>query len=117
MWVFWTLASVALILVLLVDGFEAMVLPRRVTRPYRYTRLFYRNTWMLWRGVAQRMAPGKRRETFLSLYGPLSILMLFVTWVLGLIVGFAVLHWSLETVAPTPDGPADFPTYLYLSGV
>ncbi|HEV3262709.1 MAG TPA: ion channel [Gemmataceae bacterium] len=117
MWLFWTVASVALILVLLVDGFEAMVLPRRVTRSYRYTRLFYRNTWMLWRGVAQRMVPGKRRETFLSVYGPLSILMLFVTWVLGLIVGFAVLHWSLETVAPTPDGPAGFPTYLYLSGV
>src|SRR5207244_4344695 len=42
-------ASVGLIFVVLIDGFEAMVLPRRVTRPYRFARLFYRSSWTLWR--------------------------------------------------------------------
>ena len=40
-----TLASLALILLALVDGFETILLPRRVTRRYRYARLFYRTTW------------------------------------------------------------------------
>jgi hypothetical protein len=109
------LGSVALIILVLVDGFEAMVLPRRVTRPYRPTRLYYRLTWGLWRAAARRLAPGKRRETFLSLFGPLSLIGLFGMWVLGLIAGFAGLQWALDS-AIGPGGHGSFLTYLYLSG-
>jgi hypothetical protein len=110
------LLSLALIVLLLMDGFEAMVLPRRVTRPYRLARMFYRLTWLAWRAAALRLRPGRWRETFLSVFGPLSILGLFATWVVGLIAGFALLHWSLGTPLQTPDGHADYGTYLYLSG-
>jgi hypothetical protein len=110
-------ASLALIVLVLWDGFEAMVLPRRVTRAFRLTRFFYRTTWTLWRAVARRMAPGKRRETFLSLFGPLSLLGLFATWVLGLITGFGLLHWSLGTPLAGSQEEVGLTTYLYLSGV
>src|SRR5262245_59578449 len=99
------LASLALILVVLLDGFEAMVLPRRVTHPYRLTRLFYRATWFGWRAVGARLPAGRRRQTFLSVFGPLSLLALFATWVAGLILGFGLLHRSLGTHLKTPDGP------------
>jgi hypothetical protein len=108
------LASVALIFFVLLDGFESMVLPRRVTRPYRFARLYYRTTWAAWR-AAVRVIPAVRRATFLSVYGPLSLLGLFASWFCGLIVGFGLLHWSLGTVR-TADGPAGFLTDLYLSG-
>jgi hypothetical protein len=111
------LASVVLIFAVLMDGFEAMVFPRRVTRPYRFTRFYYRNSWRFWRLTAQRFAPGKRRENFLSLFGPLSLLGLFGTWALGLIAGFALLHWSLGSDLKTSNEAVGFPTYLYLSGV
>jgi len=39
--------AVALIAVVLWDAFEAIVLPRRVTRKWRMARLFYRTTWLL----------------------------------------------------------------------
>src|SRR5262245_9692347 len=110
------LASLALILLVLVDGFQAMVLPRRVSWAWRPTRLFYRGTWALWRGIAQRFAPGRRRQTFLSVYGPLSLPALFATWVTGLIVGFGLLHWSLGTPLTGSDGRQELPAYLYLSG-
>jgi hypothetical protein len=110
------LASLALILLILVDCFQAMVLPRRVTWTWRPTRLFYRGTWTVWRWIAQRFAPGRRRQTFLSVYGPLSLLALFATWVMGLIVGFGLLHWSLGTPLATSGGQVDLPAYLYLSG-
>ena len=91
------LCSVLLIVLVLLDGFEAMLLPRRMTRAFRFARLFYRYTWMPWSAVGRRMPPGRRRENFLSLYGPLSIILLFAAWAVGLIVGFAELHQALGT--------------------
>ncbi len=39
------LAGVALFLIVVWDAFEAIILPRRVTRKFRLTRLFFRSTW------------------------------------------------------------------------
>lgn len=111
------LGSLILILVVLLDGFETMLLPRRVTRRLRLARLFYRSMWTVWRSVGRHLAPGKWREYFLSLFGPLSLLGLFVTWVLSLIVGFALLHWSLGTALPGQEAGVGLGTYFYLSGV
>jgi hypothetical protein len=110
------LASLLIILLVLIDGFEAMVLPRQVMRRYRFSRLFYRSTWRVWRSAALCLPAGKQREAFLSRFGPLSLLALFASWVLGLIIGFALLHWSLGTVLGTQNMAADFWTYLYWSG-
>ena len=74
-----TLASLALIFLMLLDSFESIVLPRRVTHRFRFARLFYRGTWTLWRLVALRIPAGKARETFLSLFGPLSMLALLAS--------------------------------------
>ncbi|HXC93227.1 MAG TPA: hypothetical protein VN652_04405 [Geobacteraceae bacterium] len=38
----------ALILLVLWEGFETLVLPRRVTRRFRLTRFFYRSSWLPW---------------------------------------------------------------------
>jgi hypothetical protein len=104
-----------LVLVLL-DGFETMVLPRRMTRRFRLTRLIYRTMWFPWRRTALLLRPGKVRENFLSVFGPLSILLLFACWMLGMTIGFAWLHWSLDTALKTPDDETGWGTYLYMSG-
>jgi len=87
--------GIAMIVLVLLDAFETIVLPRRVTRPFRLTTLFYRLTWKPWRLLAAVMRPGRRRETFLSFFGPLSLLMLLATWAVGLTLGFAFLQWGL----------------------
>jgi hypothetical protein len=110
------LASLALILLTLIDGFETILQPRRITHRFRYARLFYRNTWKLWRGAALVIPAGKRREAFLSIFGPLSLLGLFATWMLGLILGFGLLHWSMHTTLYSPDHEPKLTTYIYLSG-
>src|SRR5205814_1256781 len=111
------LGCVVLIFLLLQDGFESMVLPRRVNRAYRWTRFYIRNTWLLWRFFAGFLPSGKRQNTFLSLFGPLSILGLFATWAFGLILAFGALHWSLGTLVKGPQDDASFFTYAYFSGV
>jgi hypothetical protein len=108
--------SLTLIVLILWDSFESMVFPRRVTRAIRPTRFFYRSTWMVWSLVARRMQPGRRRETLLSVFGPLSLLALFATWVAVLIFAFALLHWSLATPMHAPEDHGDFDLYWYLSG-
>jgi hypothetical protein len=110
------LASVCLLLLVLLDAFETMVLPRRVTRWFRLTRLIYRTLWIPWRAVAHWLRPGKVRENFLSIFGPLSILLLFACWMTGLTIGFAWLHWSLGTALATSGDVASWSVYLYMSG-
>jgi hypothetical protein len=110
------LVSLAVIFLVLLDAFEVVVLSRRVNRPLRLARWFYRGTWLLWRALACRMRPGRRREYFLGLFGPLSILVLFVLWVIVLVAAFGLLHLSLGTPLGPTGGPQSLGTYLYLSG-
>jgi hypothetical protein len=110
------LASILLLLTVLIDAFEAMVLPRRVMHRFRLTRLYFWINWRLWRCAALCLPKGRWRQSFLSLFGPLSLLGLFATWMAGLMVGFGLLHWSLATALQTPPGPVDLGTYLYFSG-
>ena len=112
------LASLVAIGLVLIDAFEAMVLPRRVTRAYRPARAYFRMLWAVWRAVACRAFRGKRRQTFLGIFGPLSMLLLFCLWAVALIAAFGVLQWSLGTpVYLAHDEPVGLFTYLYFSGV
>jgi hypothetical protein len=105
-----------LVLWVLWEGFETVVLPRRVTRRIRFTRFFYRRTWLPWTKLVGSLVPARRQETWLSVFGPLSLLLLMSIWVGGLITGFALLHWSIGSALLTPNGSAGFFTDLYMSG-
>jgi hypothetical protein len=108
--------GLALIVLVLWDAFETVVLPRRVTRKYRLTRLFYRTTWHLWSGTVRRLFKGKQQQNYLSYFGPLSLIFLLSIWAVGLIFGFALLNWASGSPLHTPEGTAHFGTYVYLSG-
>jgi hypothetical protein len=110
------LAGAALILLVLLDTFETILQPRRVTHRFRFARFFYRWNWTLCTFIARQIPSGKRREALLSFFGPLSLLGLFAVWVGGLIFGFALLGWSVPTSLQTADQHVNFLTYLYMSG-
>ena len=105
-----------LIVVVLWDVFETIVLPRRVTRRVRLTRLFYRFVWQPWSAVARRVQQKRRRETFLSIFGPLSLLVLLTLWATTLVLGFACIHWAIGARIGSLSGPKSFLTDLYFSG-
>ncbi len=108
--------GVLLITGILWDVFETIVLPRRVTRRIRPTRLFYRYTWQPWRLLAAAIKKKKRRETFLGIYGPLSLLALLTFWALSVILGFAMLHWAIKSHLGAPDHASSLFTDMYYSG-
>lgn len=78
------------------------------------TRLFYRCTWRPWLALAKAIASGRRLETLLSFFGPLSLLMLLSLWAVGLVVGFALLFKA--SGSPLMVQYKGFPTDIYLSG-
>ncbi len=98
------------------DAFETVVLPRTVTRRLRLARLLIRGTWRLWTRCAQVFRSGGRRERFLAVYGPLSLLGLLTVWASGLILSFAVLLWSDGSRLQVPGGVPGFADDLYMSG-
>jgi hypothetical protein len=115
--VFAAAVALAVIVVVLWDAFEAIVLPRRVTRRLRLTRAFYTLTWAPVAAIARRLPPSKKRDRYLSFYGPLSLLLLLLVWAIGLILAFALLQWAAGSRLQMPESRAGFGTYLYLSGV
>jgi hypothetical protein len=52
----------------------------------------------------------------LTVFGPLSLLLLIALWALGLIVSFALLHWGLGSQLQAPHGASGFGVDLYMSG-
>src|SRR5712671_545756 len=108
--------GLALIVVVLWDVFETIVLPRRVTRRFRLTRAFYRLVWLPWSAIALRLKKSKQREIFLSIFGPLSLLVLLVLWAATLVFGFALLHWAFGSHISLPSGRAGLLSDLYYSG-
>lgn len=98
------------------DVFETIVLPRRVTRQIRLTRLFYRISWHPWHVIARSIKKVKRREKFLSIFGPLSLLALLFVWAASVVLGFAMVHWSLGTSLGGGVDRSGFFTDFYFSG-
>src|ERR1700730_19056663 len=87
-------AGLALNIVVIVDAFEAIILPRRVTRKIRVTRLFYRTTWSVWKTIVGKFPSRKTREALLGGYGPCSLLLLIAIWALGLVLSFGMMQYG-----------------------
>lgn len=105
----------AMILLVLWDAFETIVLPRRVDRRFRPARLFYRGFWRPWRFAAEKVS-GDRREWLLAVFGPLSVLMLFVFWAALLIFGFCLVQESAGSGLVVGGHEPNFGTAIYTSG-
>ena len=113
-----TIAAICIVLVVLQDAFEVMLLPRRVHRRIRLTRLYFAASWATWSGIGARLTNDGKRERFLSVFGALFMMILFVLWSTALIIGFGLLQWSLEGGVHGPDGRAwKLSEAIYMSGV
>jgi hypothetical protein len=102
--------------VVLLDAFETVVLPRRVTRHFKLTAWFYRRTWVPWKAIAGRIRTASRQQNFLGYFGPLSLILLLVFWAVGLIFGFALLQYGTGGHEQLGNEPLTFGRILYHSG-
>jgi hypothetical protein len=115
--VFSVAVGIALIITVLWEAFETIILPRRVRRRFRLTRLFYRGTWIPWSKLVHAIRSKQRKETLLGFFGPLSLIGLLALWAAFLVLGFALLHYGMGSHVRAADGmPPSFATDLYVSG-
>src|SRR6266567_2141727 len=108
--------GIVLIVLVALDAFETIVLPRRVTRRIRLARLFYRLIQILWKSIGHLIRSSAWRDSFRGYLGPLSLLALLVFWAVLFVLGFGLLLWGLALPLNAPDKTISFLTYLYLSG-
>jgi Ion channel len=110
------LAGTVLLMVVLWDAFETIVLPRRATGRVRLTRFFYRLTWRPFRATARWIRAGSRRETYLSFFGPISLVLLLALWAVALVMAFGILQYANGSAVLLASERPGFATDLYLSG-
>jgi hypothetical protein len=108
-----SLTGAFLIIIILWEAFETVIFPRRVTRRVRLTRIFYRMTWRVWKAVVHPISASRLAESLLSIYGPLSLILLLSLWAFMLILGFGLVHWGAATIS---EGQTSLATNLYFSG-
>ncbi len=111
-----TVFGAIIIWVVLLDAFETVVLPRRVTRHFRLTAWFYRRTWIPWRNLAGRIRNFSRQQSFLGYFGPLSLIMLLAFWAATLIIGFALVQYGIGGHERLGNEPITFGRIVYHSG-
>jgi len=109
-------AGLILFLVVIWDAFEAIILPRRVTRRFRLTRAFYRILWTLWKGAAAVIPSRRTREALLGFFGPISLLILVGVWAIGLVLSFGLMQYGAGSAVNVTGIAPGFWTDAYLSG-
>ena len=110
------IAGVVVFLVVAWDAFEAIILPRRVTRKFRLTRFYYKFTWATWKIYADLLKARKARETFLGYFGPISLLFLVGVWAIGLVFSFGLMQYGAGSAVNVMNQSPGLLTDLYLSG-
>jgi hypothetical protein len=110
------IGGVAIFLIVLWDAFEAIILPRRVTRRFRLARFYYRFTWGTWKLYARFIPSRKAREAFLGFFGPISLFFLIGVWAVGLVISFGMMQYGAGSAVNVSGMNPSFYTDLYLSG-
>ena len=108
-----TIVGCFLLVTVIVDSFQTVVLARRASRKWRITRGFYLSTWTIFSAIARRIKTDRRRETYLGVFGALSLVSLFAVWAGGLILAFALLQWAAG--GRLLDASSSFGNDLYYS--
>jgi hypothetical protein len=95
-------------------------LPRRPVGRFRITRVFFVLTWAPWCFLTRMWPTRKGQEQLYSVYGPLSLLLLFVLWALLLMVAYGLIYFGLHSPFNDPTHPvtmfARLRSCFYVSG-
>jgi hypothetical protein len=113
----WLEAAVGLALVFIVlrDLFVGVIVPRPARGALRPSNLLVQWSWWAWRWIGNRSDDVLTRESRLGAFGPASLILLLVFWVVGLTIGYGlILNSVANELKPVPR---HFGTTLYFSAI
>jgi Ion channel len=102
-----------LIWVALRDIFLSVVLPRAVDRRLRLSAAVNRGLWRFWKLLAKAYHAEDRREAFLGMFAPFTLMAELALWVVVLVWGFGTLLYGLPNAF---HGTVTYPSALYFAG-
>ncbi|WP_263359711.1 potassium channel family protein [Acidicapsa ligni] len=114
--IFILLIGIVCLFAVLIDAFQTIILPRRASGRFRLTRIFYLATWTPWSFFTQRMSDPRKRESALSYFGPLSLIILLVVWASAMVFGFALIFYGLGSPFNDMTQKPGLRSDLYVSG-
>src|SRR6266581_5822616 len=100
------LLGLGIALTTLYSAIKQTVLPGR--KKVRLSRAVFRNTFRLYRLLFARVKSDEARDAIMAFYAPLSVMLLPLTWIILLIIGFTTMFWAV--------GVSSLGTALSLSG-
>ncbi len=104
--------GVLIILITFYDLFQSVVLPRPAINKFILIRTLFFTLWNFWLWASDRMAVN-RREGWLATFGPVAVLLMFATWALIFMFGYAFIIDGLrDEIHPVPG---NFWESLYFS--
>src|SRR3990170_1000194 len=87
------LAGAAAVVATFGSAVRTVVIPRGI--PARLTRFVFFQMRRIFRLRARPSAPYEKRDRVMSLYGPVSLLILLVTWMTIVILAYTSMYWGL----------------------
>ena len=109
----WLFLGVVIVCVTAADVLSTLVVTSVGTGLWRPARIIYRYVWRAWRGVGRRISSLPGRERWLAAFGPLSIFLVLLAWLVEFMVGWALVYMAM---IPQFVGASDFVGLLYFSG-
>ena len=100
------LLGLGIALTTLYSAIKQTVLPGR--KKVLLSRAVFRNTFRLYRLLFARVKSNEARDAIMAFYAPLSVMLLPLTWIILLIIGFTTMFWAV--------GVSSLGTALSLSG-
>ena len=92
-----------LVILVLVDIFSSVVVPRPTARSTIISRSVIRPGWRLWRAIGSRAKTVNKRENMLGIFAPASLTLLLLVWIMLEVVGYGLLvHALREHFTPAP---------------
>jgi hypothetical protein len=92
------LSGSVIVLAVLNDVFQSVIVPRAVGRRFRISFFLFRGLWAMWPMMAWMLykTDAEKREDFLAIYAPFTLVALLLTWAAFAIAGFAIIAigWS-----------------------
>ncbi|MDQ2662608.1 MAG: potassium channel family protein [Candidatus Eremiobacteraeota bacterium] len=90
-----SLAGLFCVWLALRDVFQVVVLPRAPAGSLRISAIVTRSLWRTWPAIGYRLYRNdERREDFLALFAPFSMILLLAVWVGVLVLGYGLLFYA-----------------------
>ncbi len=105
--------GLAMVVSVLADMVNTLVATQTNRARWWLTNVVYVALWGGVRRLARMVRSDTRRETLLSTFAPVSVLVLLVVWVSQQVVGYGLIWWGLGAV----EGATSLGDDLYFSGV